>query len=98
MVRVSWDSLGQVLEKILYFGNILLQVFVPLELTLHRHDVFGIPDLSVVHLFKVLLELVQLDTQVFPFALDFVQSFVAFCFVVHVQFSLCFFYLGSFSR
>ena len=62
--------LGQVLDQIFDLGDIHLQVLVLLELCLHRHDVLGVSNLTVVHCFEILLKLIELCPEFLALRLD----------------------------
>ena len=53
--------------------DVHLKVLVALELNLHGHDVLRVPDLSLVRVFEILLELVQLCPKRLSLDLDLGQ-------------------------
>ncbi len=72
-------SLGHIFVDLFKFGDVHFQIFVPLELVLHGHNVLGVSDLALVSLLEVLLELVELRPQLFPLVLDIVQPLLDVC-------------------
>lgn len=67
------DSQHELLH-LLQLGDIDLQILVPLELVLHGHDILRVPDLPLVGLFEVLLELIKLGPETLPLVLDIGES------------------------
>jgi hypothetical protein len=59
-------------------GNVSFKFFIAFEFVLDRHYVFGVPDLPVVHLLEVFLELIELDAKLFALLLDGVNFMLAF--------------------
>ena len=58
----------------LKLSNINLEILIPFEFILHRHNIFGIPNLPFMGFFEVLLKLIELSTKALPLILDLVQS------------------------
>ena len=66
-------SFGHMLENLLKFSNVYLQILVPLEFILHGHYIFCVPDLSLVSVFEILLKLIKLRSQPFSLILNVIQ-------------------------
>lgn len=84
--------------KLLDIGDIVLKVFVPLELYLHLDNVLRVADLAVVHSFEVFLKLVKLGTELLPFGLDLGEALLRLLVSLYVVFAFVFFLLYLFSR
>ena len=78
------------LEQLFDLCHIILEVFVPLKLALYRDDILRIPDLALVHIFKVLLELIKLDAELLALAFDVGEALLALGDRVDVQLPLSF--------
>lgn len=76
-VRNSKSQLSLLLQEeflnLLQFGYIHFKILIALKLLLYRYDIFSIPNLPLMRLLKVLLELIQLASQNLPLVLDFVK-------------------------
>jgi len=62
-----------VLENLLKFSNVYLQVLISLEFILHGHYIFCVPNLSLVRVFEILLELIKLRPKSFSLVLNVIQ-------------------------
>ena len=78
------------LEKLFNLCHIVLEVFIPLELALNRDDILRVPDLALVYIFKVLLELIELDAELLALAFDVSEALLSLWDRVDVQFPLSF--------
>lgn len=65
--------LKEILLDLLELRDVDLKVLVPLELLLYWDDVLRVPDLPLVGLLEVLLELIQLASQDFTLILDLIE-------------------------
>ena len=88
--------LGQVLHQFFDLGHVHLEVFVALELRLHRHDVLCVPNLTVVHLLEILLELVQLGPELLTVSFDRRKTLLRVLERVNCKFALHFLQLCLF--
>ena len=77
MYLLIHSLLWKVLHILLNFSHVHFEVLIPLELALHGDDVLRVANLPIVHRLEVLLELIQLCPQLFPFRLDARQTLLA---------------------
>ena len=78
------------LEQLFNLCHIVLEVFVPLELALNSNNILRIPDLALVDFFKVLLELIELDSELLALAFDVSEALLCLSGRVDVQLPLSF--------
>ena len=90
---IDYSRAREMLLQFFNVGNIVLEVFVPLEFDLDFDDVFGVTDLTIVNGFEVFLKLVKFGAQFFSFRFDFREALLRLLISLYVVFAFVFFKL-----
>ena len=68
-----YTSATKVFLNLLQLRDVHFQILISLKFTLHRHYILRVANLALVRFLEVLLKLVKLCSEGFPFIFDFIQ-------------------------